>query len=408
MVLAASPLAHLLILPLQAQSPAPQYVVKVWQTEQGLPQNSVNAILQDRKGYLWIGTFGGLARFDGERFTVFSPADTRGFGSARILDVRESRSGDLWIGTVDGGLTRLRDGVAVTYTQRDGLPSNFVGSIREDNEGNLWINTARGIARFVGSKFEAYPTHRGKPVAEFLRQERDGAMWFRSGTQVMRFGADGSIASMNEPGGWRVREARDGSVWLASAEEYRLVRYYRGVFSNVELPPPGRSVTRNFPLLAISDDSAGNVLVIVPAGLIRISGAGGISAPEPLPWPSDEAAKTRKALVDREGNLWVSTSASGLVRFRRASLTAYGRPEGLADVGFNIVFHGREGRSWLGGDVLYRSDRQGFQLVPGVVNLRAIAQRRDGDLWFGGYTDCSGRAGGDTYPRSTRDVGAIL
>ena len=385
LVLAAGPLAPLLIAPLHAQSPRPQYIAKVWQTEQGLPQNSVNAILQDRKGYLWIGTFGGLARFDGERFTVFSPADTRGFGSARILDVRESRSGDLWIGTVDGGLTRLRDGVAVTYTQREGLPSDFVSSIREDNEGNLWINTARGIARFVGSKLEVYPTHRGQPVTEFLRQERGGAMWFRSGTPVVRFGADGSIATMNEPGGWRIREARDGSVWLASPEEYRLVRYYRGVFSNVDLPPPGRSVPQNFPLLAISDDSAGNVVVIVAAGLIRVPNAGSISAPEPLPWPSDDAAKTRNALVDREGNLWVGTIATGLVRFRRAPLTAYGSREGLADVGFNAVFRDREGRTWLGGDALYRSDRDGFLLVPGVVNLRAIAQTRDGDLLFGGY-----------------------
>jgi PAS domain S-box-containing protein len=385
LVLAASSLAGLLIAPLHAQSPRPQYIAKVWQTEQGLPQNSVNAILQDRKGYLWIGTFGGLARFDGERFTVFSPADTRGFGSARILDVRESRSGDLWIGTVDGGLTRLRDGVAVTYTQRDGLPSDFVSSIREDNDGNLWINTARGIARFVGSKLEAYPTHRGKPVSEFFRQERDGAMWFRSGTSVMRFGTDGSIASLNEGGGWRIRETRDGSVWLADAEAYRLVRYYRGVFSNVALPPPGRRVSFNFPLLTILDDSAGNVLVIVPAGLIRISATGTISAPEPFPWPSDEAVKIRKAIMDREGNVWVGTIASGLVRFRRAPLTAYGSREGLADVGFNAVFRDREGRTWLGGDALYQSDRNGFHLVPGVTNLRAIAQTRDGDLWFGGY-----------------------
>jgi PAS domain S-box-containing protein len=385
LALAAISLADLLIAPLHAQSPRPQYIAKVWQTEQGLPQNSFNAILQDRKGYLWIGTFGGLARFDGERFTVFSPADTRGFGSARILDVRESRSGDLWIGTVDGGLTRLRDGVAVTYTQRDGLPSDFVSSIREDNEGNLWINTARGIARFVGSKLEVYPTHRGKPVTEFLRQERDGAMWFRSGTPTLRFGADGSIDSMKTAGGWRVREARDGSVWLANAEAYLLVRYYGGVFSNVELPPPGRGVTQNFPLLAISNDSAGNVLVIAPAGLIRITDARSISAPEPLPWPSDEAVKTRRVLVDREGNLWVGTNASGLVRFRRAPLTAYGSREGLADIGFNAVFQDREGRMWLGGDALYRSDRGGFHVVPGVPNVRAIAQTRDGDLLFGGY-----------------------
>ena len=74
MALAAGLLASLLSAPLPAQSPPPQYITTVWQTEQGLPQNSVNAILQDHRGYLWIGTFGGLARFDGERFRVFDSA----------------------------------------------------------------------------------------------------------------------------------------------------------------------------------------------------------------------------------------------------------------------------------------------------------------------------------------------
>ena len=384
--LGALALPNLLVAPLHAQSPPTQYIAKLWQTEQGLPQNSVNAILQDRKGYLWVGTFGGLARFDGERFTVFSPADTRGFGSARILHVAESRSGDLWIGTVDGGVTRLRDGVAVTYTQRDGLPSDFVASVREDREGTVWINTARGVARFVGSRLEAYPTHLGVPVSEFLRQERHGgAMWFRAGSEVVRIGADGSKASMKEPGAWRVREAPDGSVWLSAAEEYRLVRYYHGVFSNVRLPPPGRKITHNFPLLTMSDDAAGNVLLIVPAGLIRISGAASSIVAEPLPWPSDDAVKVRRLWEDHEGNLWVGTLASGLIRFRRAPLTAYGSREGLADIGFNAVFRDREGRTWLGGDVLYRSEGQGFRLVPGATNLRAIAQTRNGDLLFGGY-----------------------
>ncbi len=83
--LAAGLLSSLLIAPVHAQSQPPQYVTKVWHTEEGLPQNSVNAMLQDHRGYLWIGTFGGLARFDGERFTVFDYAKTPGLGSDQIV-----------------------------------------------------------------------------------------------------------------------------------------------------------------------------------------------------------------------------------------------------------------------------------------------------------------------------------
>src|SRR5262245_57608165 len=60
------------------------YVQTVWTTEDGLPQNSVNAIVQSRDGYLWLATFGGLARFDGVRFTIFNSANTPGLKSNRI------------------------------------------------------------------------------------------------------------------------------------------------------------------------------------------------------------------------------------------------------------------------------------------------------------------------------------
>ena len=140
-----------------------------WQAEQGLPQNSVNPLLQDHDGYLWIGTFGGLARFDGERFSVFDSAGTPGFASNRILSLYESRSGVLWIGTFGRRSHPAGKRVATTYTpttptntDRAGLPSGFISYIRGDAEWNVWIKSSRGVAKFAGAKLEAYPTHRGK------------------------------------------------------------------------------------------------------------------------------------------------------------------------------------------------------------------------------------------------------
>lgn len=388
-------LANLFIAPAHAQSQPPQYVTRVWQTEQGLPQNSVTTMLQDHQGYLWIGTFGGLARFDGERFTLFESGDLLPLGNNGILSLYESRSGVLWIGTLDGGLIRVDNGVATAYKRRDGLPSRFVSSIREDKEGKLWFNTSEGVAHFVGTKLEAYPTHHGKPVREFFLQARDGSMWFRYGENVLRFGADGSIATLKnwKPTRFLLHEARDGSVWIGFRDRYRLVRYYQGVFSDVPLPPLPGKLTRRELLndylvytISLAEDQNGDLLLLTPAGLCRI--ANGILGPAeqvPLPSSGGDLLKVRSLLVDREGNVWVGTNGSGLVRLRRAPLYAYGKNEGLSDSGFNAVFQDREGRIWLGGDSLYWFDREGFHLLPRVVNVRAIAQTRDGDLWFGGY-----------------------
>ena len=368
----------------------PQYVATVWRTEQGLPQNSVNAMVQDPEGYLWIGTFGGLARFDGDRFTIFTSANTRGFSSARIRSLYASRSGELWVGTVDGGLMRLHDDVATTYTERDGLPAGLINSIRADAAGQLWINTSRGTARFAGTKIEAYVSHRGKPVSEFYLQERDGSMWFQSGTDVVRFGANGAVATLHvhKPGGLLLRETPDGSVWIGWPEpQYRLVRYFNGMFSDAHLPEIKQTkFLPDSPQLLMALDVDRELLLLTPAGFVRVVG-GKLGRPEEIPWPANggDLPKVRRLFVDREGNRWVGTIGSGLIRFRRAPLTAYGKEEGLSNASFSALFEDRQGRFWLGGDSLHWFDGRKFHLLPGVINVRAITQTREGDMWFGGY-----------------------
>src|SRR5262245_33842966 len=98
-----------------------QQLFDSWSTENGLPQNSVNDILQTRDGYLWLATFGGLVRFDGVRLVVFDRA-TAGIGSQRLRKLHEDRNGTLWIATEDGMLIRYKDDSFTTYGERDGLP----------------------------------------------------------------------------------------------------------------------------------------------------------------------------------------------------------------------------------------------------------------------------------------------
>src|SRR5262245_60326035 len=93
-----------------------------WTTENGLPQNSVNAILQTRDGYLWLATFGGLVRYDGARFVVFRAGSTSGIESSRFTGLFEDAEGSLWAVTEASGLTRYKDGAFTTYASPAGLP----------------------------------------------------------------------------------------------------------------------------------------------------------------------------------------------------------------------------------------------------------------------------------------------
>src|SRR5215471_13537857 len=99
-----------------------QYNFSSWTIDDGLPQNSVYAILQTHDGYLWFTTLDGLVRFDGVSFTTFSKSNVRQLKSNRFNSLLEDRNGDLWIGTDDSGVARYHAGQFFTYTTDDGLP----------------------------------------------------------------------------------------------------------------------------------------------------------------------------------------------------------------------------------------------------------------------------------------------
>src|SRR6185369_12264710 len=176
LVLAASPARAL-----DPRKSITQYALQVWKTENGLPQNTVQAIAQTRDGYLWLGTERGLVRFDGVQFTVFDKGNTPGLQSGNTQVLYEDRAGNFWIGT-SGGLHLMREGrIAASFTSRDGLRSNRIVAICEDRKGAIWVGTSGGgISRISGGKVEAtYTTREGLSGDRIwsLEEDRDGSLW---------------------------------------------------------------------------------------------------------------------------------------------------------------------------------------------------------------------------------------
>jgi ligand-binding sensor domain-containing protein len=141
--------------PIGAQS---RYVAQSWTTAQGLPQNSVKAIVQTRDGYLWLGTFSGLVRFDGVRFAVFDTANTPALTSNRILTLFEDHNGALWIGTEGGGLVRHRDGIFSSHANAPDAPRQ-VDAIGEDAAGRLWVSSPTSTVLLDRNSFTADALH---------------------------------------------------------------------------------------------------------------------------------------------------------------------------------------------------------------------------------------------------------
>src|SRR6478672_7194125 len=133
-----------------------QYVHRIWQVQQGLPQAWIASLLQTRDGYLWLGTQTGLVKFDGVRFTTIETIEGLSLKDIRINRLFEAHDGALWIGTSQNGLIRIQDGKARRYTRENGLPSDSVQCLVGDPADNIWACTSRGLVELSGDTIRMF------------------------------------------------------------------------------------------------------------------------------------------------------------------------------------------------------------------------------------------------------------
>ena len=128
------------------------YRVTRWTTDQGLPQNRISCLKQTRDGYLWLGTWFGLARFDGARFTVFDKFNTPELVNDDINALAEDTDGTLWIATRDG-LVSYRDHQFHRLTTADGLPDRMIWRLAACRSGGVWLQAGGFVTHIAGGRF---------------------------------------------------------------------------------------------------------------------------------------------------------------------------------------------------------------------------------------------------------------
>jgi len=390
-------------------------------TAEGLAEETVTALLRDSRGYLWIGSLNGLSRFDGERFKVYGVED--GLPKLRVFALAEGRGGTVWVAT-GGGLVRLDPaqsasrpvfrpagirqaaGRAVEHVFVDragevwfgsggelfrieggearplglavvGARAAVIRSIREGADGTLWIASSRGLFRLTrGSPLSRVPLT-GREGAEDIRGlliDRAGRLWVTTAEAVFVF----------PPGG---REAPDPLSRPLLDDEGR-----------VHLPSPGgeTAVLREVPGARRGlwqkplETADGRIVLSSTAGLVvlaagraatfgRRQGIGG-GLPGEL-------------LEDANGNLWIGTQSTGLLRLSPSGFTSFGEEDGLRDPRIASLFSDGEGRVYgasAGNADLYVFDGEAFRAVPirsgepAATRLlwgRSVLRDRSGEWW---------------------------
>lgn len=157
-----------------------------WTMRDGLVDQKISALHEDRAGGLWIGTDSGLSRFDGQRFVHYSTAD--GLSDNAVQAITQDETGDLWFGTA-AGLNRFRSGKFASFFRKDGLGSDHVRSLLAGTGGALWVGTADGgLSRFNGGRFVNYSVNQGLPdnSIRVILDDGLGYLWLGTGRGICR------------------------------------------------------------------------------------------------------------------------------------------------------------------------------------------------------------------------------
>ena len=362
-------------------------LISAWGRENGLPQSAVSSVLQSSTGYIWIGTYNGLVRFDGENLVTFDRSRWPDFKSGRVTALFEDSFGRLWVGDEMGCLFIVADdGQTATLMPRL-WTTRAVTAIREGDDGELWLLLANGelVRRRDGKSWRVHAEDVSTPDVPRMTTDFDGGVWVLGGDQRLQFLENEELRPWEAPDGEIIRtttfvgRAREGGVWIVANERIRRWREGQWVEDRGFHPAGASFVSAFFEMaggtLAFGVMRQGLVLVSPDGETRLVNAAGGLASD----WVTD-------ITEDREGNLWVATG-SGLNQLRIGRAEMVGNWGGAAVLGLDLD---QDGGLWVGteGGGLHHLHKDKLKIFNGVSGLTkpfvwAVETEPDGTVWAG-------------------------
>ena len=385
------------------------YLVEAWNSDRGLPQNTVSALAQTKEGYLWVGmALGGVARFDGVRFAGFDPASTPAIPQYEIRRLEVDSNGTLWIAMAGGRLARLEAGAFILESKLPAIPNDTVRQVTVSATNGVYVATMSGRL-FRGERrpglacdWESIDLPRAAKSSA-CRLSEDGRIWFIQTAMRTAQGTKRNLGCWHrgqiEPteayeglrGGGATKLSSDGQgqVWVGTDRGFAV--WKNGQF--IDMTPGNGEQSVAVQDLVIGSDGGQWVRT---AGRLRKS-VGRQWIAEAKPWQELEVPGQVSGSIsmfsDQEGGVWLTHAdgqggiwhvrASGEVRHLTKEM---GLPEGQV----NCWLQDREGNVWLGfeGGGLARVRPRYFQTLrrtdgaAGAV-VRSVCEDQQGGIWLG-------------------------
>jgi len=381
-----------------------QFYHTAWSAKEGAP-TGIQSLAQTTDGYLWMGTFAGLFRFDGVHFERIDTVHNQPLPSTNVYTVWAPASGGLWVGYAFGGASFISNGRITNYGEREGLPGGTVQAFAQDGIGTVWMATTRGLKRFDGSRWIDVSTAVGLPNTHVstLNFDRSGTLWIAVGNSIMFLqpGQHALTTTDIQLGGYvEFHESPDGTLWLMDDTQGVRALYVAGAGTNASKNWIRLGDSRLGPIEVPFIDGAGTFWMSTPTGIRRLRDPAGAVRDGFSDGTSADAfvlvdgltglASTGSfsGLEDREGNVWLGT-AGGLHRFRESRLTRVDTRVDIASNPASFALAAGDDGAMLVGEY---SKNGAFKVLagstveamPGPRDVTCAYRDLDGIVWFGG------------------------
>jgi ligand-binding sensor domain-containing protein/two-component sensor histidine kinase len=370
-----------------------RFTVRVWQSDDGLPHNSVFAIAQTPDGYLWVGTREGLARFDGVRFT---PVSEPGVGELRqgwITALLAARDGSLWIACDSKGVLRWKNGVFTRLSDTNGLPANHPRCLFESSDGAIWIGDEAGLTRWRDGRLRVFRRQDGlgHNTVRAICEDPNGLIRVATSRGLSTIKGDEVVGTMHfspTAVGDAIKAVcfdRQGNLWVCSNEGVTRIGPDGRVSYGVKEGLPDRIPQ------AFYEDRAGRMWIGTYNGVACLVNGKVLATPMNA---ADVGDLVYTVFEDAEESIWVG-GRDGLYRITPARFATFGMGEGLAAENVVSMCEDRDGTlffaTWGGGVNFLEGGRTGVVPLTNTFNydaMLALWPARAGGVWVG--TDFDG------------------
>lgn len=304
-----------------------QYNFDHWDSDEGLPVNSIIHIIQAKNGYIWFVSYGGITRFNGIEFYTFSSFNASSIINNSYTHIYEDDSGVIWASSSGGGITAIDGEKLRTYTTEDGLPSNFVEEAVQDAMGRLWVATSNGLYYKEGERFINHDTPSELKASKLKSIDCDefNQIWAATVDKgVYKFTRNNVLATYTKDNGILSNhinyvKCENGAVWIGTNMGLSIIKEDSIASITVDDGLQSGYITSSIV------DNNGGLWIGSYRGFCRIIGSqySYFSPAHPL-----YGQDITSMLQDNEGNLWLGTYRRGLYKLWDGKFTNYG---GLID-----------------------------------------------------------------------------